>query len=31
MIDEHRKDEAFRARVRAIIERDSEILEDLAR
>ena len=31
MIEERRKDKAFKARVRAIIERDRDILEDLAR
>lgn len=31
MIVERRKDKAFKARVRAIIERDRDILEDLAR
>lgn len=31
MIAERRKDKAFKARVRAIIERDRDILEDLAR
>lgn len=31
MIEERRTDKAFKARVRAIIERDRDILEDLAR